>query len=502
MIIKTSPDEIQNYLSDASNLKGNCDAVYFPETESDVISILKEANEKKIKVTISGNGTGLTGARVPQGGIVISTEKMNHIIEINEKEKTAAVEPGVILADFQKLVNEKKLMYPPDPTERNCFIGGTVATNASGEKTFKYGPTRGYVLELNIVLANGDLLKLNRGECRADNYSLRLKTECGSEYALQIPEYTMPSTKNTSGYFSQRNMDAIDLFIGSEGTIGVITKIKLKLVDLPDKILSCVIFFNQEKDALSFINKARDISYQTRREKLMDSLDALALEFFDKNTLSFLLKDYQNIPSNADAAVWFEQEVNLPNEEMLLEEWMRLISEFNGDEESAWFAFSDSDNKKIQEFRHAISWKISEYIAQNNLKKLGTDVAVPDEKFEELYYFSKTEVEKENLPYVVYGHFGNSHMHLNMLPKEENEYEKGKKIYKNICMKAVELGGTISAEHGIGKLKTEYLLLMYGEENVSKMFEVKKVLDPNLILGSGNIFRSVSQNLRGFRIGK
>ncbi|CAG1021956.1 partial putative FAD-linked oxidoreductase, partial [Patescibacteria group bacterium] len=217
--------------------------------------------------------------------------------------------------------------------------------------------------------------------------------------------------------------------------------------------------------------------------------DALALEFFDKQTLKFLLKDYHNIPKDVDAAVWFEQEVNTQNEEMLLEEWMNLISEFKGDEESAWFAFSDSDNKKIQEFRHTISWKISEYISQNNFKKLGTDVAVPDINFERLYFFSKGEVEKENLDYVVYGHFGDSHMHLNMLPKGEKEYEKGKEVYKKICMKSVELGGTISAEHGIGKLKTEYLVSMYGEENIRKMAEVKKILDPNMILGVGNIFR-------------
>ena len=488
MIIKTSPDEIQNYLTDASNLKGFCDSVYFPENESDVVEILKEANEKKIKVTVSGSGTGLTGARVPNGGIVIATDKLNRVIEINEKDKTATVEPGVILSDFQNLVNEKKLMYPPDPTERNCFIGGTVATNASGEKTFKYGPTRNYVLELNVVLANGELLKLKRGDLFAYNYSLRLKTESGSEYDLHLPDYSMPLTKNASGYFSQKNMDAIDLFIGSEGTLGVVTQIKLKLVDKPDKILSCVMFFNQEKDALSFINKARDISYQTRQKELRDALDALALEFFDKNSLNFLFIDYPNVPLNAEAAVWFEQEVNIQNEEFLIEEWMKLISEFNGNEESAWFAFSDSDNKKIQNFRHAISWKISEYISQNNLKKLGTDVAVPDDKFEELYFFSKSEVEKENLPYVVYGHFGNSHMHLNMLPKSEEDYLKGKEVYKRICTRAVELGGTISAEHGIGKLKTDYLVLMYGEANIRKMAEVKKVLDPNMILGVGNIF--------------
>lgn len=493
MIVKTSADEIQSYLIDASNLKGFCDAVYFPENESDVINILKEANEKKVKVTVSGNGTGLTGARVPNGGIVIATDKMNRIVELNENEKIATVEPAVILSDFQNLVNQNKLMYPPDPTERNCFIGGTVATNASGEKTFKYGSTRNYVLELNVVLANGDLLKIKRGNLFADGYWLKLKTESGSEYTLQLPEYKMPSTKNASGYFTKKNMDAIDLFIGSEGTLGVVTKIKLQLVDLPEKILSCIIFFNKEENALSFINKAREITFQTRKENLTDKLDALALEFFDKHTLSFLLKDYSNIPQNAQAAVWFEQEVSLLNEETLMDEWMLLISEFGGDEESAWFAFSDSDNKKIQEFRHAISWKISEYIAQNNLKKLGTDVAVPDDKFEELYYYSKSEVEKEDLPYVVYGHFGNSHMHLNMLPKSEKEYEKGKEIYKKICMKAVELNGTISAEHGIGKLKTEYLVLMYGEESIRKMAEVKKSLDPKMILGSGNIFKSVQK---------
>lgn len=491
MIIKTSPDEIQNYLSDASNLKGNCDAVYFPENEADVITILKEANEKKIKVTISGNGTGLTGARVPQGGIVLSTEKMNRIIEINENEKTATVEPGVVLAGFQQTVNEKKLMYPPDPTERNCFIGGTIATNASGEKTFKYGATRNYVSELALVLANGDLIKLKRSDLFADKFTLRLKTESGHIYTLELPEYKMPSTKNTSGYFSKENMDAIDLFIGSEGTLGVITKAKLNLVDKPEKILSCVVFFSREKDALSFISKAREISYQSRKENSKDKLDALALEFFDKNSLNFLINDYPNIPNYAEAAIWFEQEVNLQNEEIMLNEWMKLISEFNGDEESTWFAFSDSDNTKIQEFRHAISWKISEYISQNNMKKLGTDVAVPDEKFEELYYFSKKEVEQGKLPYVVYGHFGNSHMHLNMLPRGDKDYDKGKEIYKKICMKAVELGGTISAEHGIGKLKTEYLVLMYGEENVRKMFEIKKTLDPNLILGAGNIFNVI-----------
>ncbi|MCH6574807.1 MAG: FAD-binding oxidoreductase, partial [Bacteroidetes bacterium] len=162
MIVKTQQDEIQNYLIDASNTKGFCEAVYIPQSVSEMTEIIKEANEKKHSVTISGNGTGLTGARVPKGGIVISTEKLNKIIEINLEEKFALVEPGVLLSELQDTVKQKGLLYAPDPTERNCFIGGTVATNASGARTFKYGPTRNYVEELEIILPDGDFLYLKR----------------------------------------------------------------------------------------------------------------------------------------------------------------------------------------------------------------------------------------------------------------------------------------------------------------------------------------------------
>jgi D-lactate dehydrogenase (cytochrome) len=148
MIIKTRSDEIENFLSDASNYKGFCEAVYFPENINDVAQILKEANNKKLPVTISGNGTGLTGARVPEGGIVISTDKLNKIIEIDEDKMYAIAEPGVLLSDLLSTLKGKKLLYPPDPTENDCYLGGTISTNASGEKTFKYGPTRTYILEL------------------------------------------------------------------------------------------------------------------------------------------------------------------------------------------------------------------------------------------------------------------------------------------------------------------------------------------------------------------
>ena len=488
MIVKRSKDEIQNYLTDASNYSGFCDGVYIPENTNEISDLLKELSEKKIPVTISGNGTGLTGARVPEGGVVLSTEKLNRILEINTTGKFAVVEPGVLLSDFQKAANGKGLLYPPDPTERNCFIGGTAATNASGEKTFKYGPTRDYVIELEVLIADGQLLKLERGKEKADGFNLNLKTEKGNEYRITVPDFKTPKVKNASGYFCKKDMDAIDLFIGSEGTLALITKLKLKLIELPEHIISCVAFFHDEYDALKFINEARNISENTRLRMDLRCIDALALEFFDENALKLLMNDYPQILGNAKSAVWFEQEVKRENEDFFLDSWLDLIKEFHGEQDDTWLAVSDNDKKNIEKFRHSISEKVNEYISRRNLRKLGTDVAVPDDHFEDLYSYSKNECKNQKLEYVTYGHFGNSHMHMNILPRNIDDFNAGKIIYANICRKAISLGGTISAEHGIGKIKKEFFREMYGEEIIRGMMEIKKMLDPGFILGRGNLF--------------
>jgi D-lactate dehydrogenase (cytochrome) len=488
LIIKTSPDEIENYLSDAANVKGFCEAVYFPENENDVKNALKEALSKNTPVTVSGNGTGLTGARVPRGGVVISTEKMNKVLEINKEEKYALIQPAVILKDFQEMVESQALFYPPDPTERNCFIGATVATNSSGARTFKYGPTRNYVLEIRVVLSNGETLHLTRGKEKAEGLKLSLKTEEGSVIDLDIPNYSMPKTKHAAGYYVKPGMDAIDLFIGSEGTLGIITEIKLKLLDLPENILSAVIFFDNEDDGLNFIAGARKLSYESRTSSDKNGLDAQGLEYFDFHSLKFMRDEYPQIPESAHAAVWFEQEITSENEETLFEKWMELITEFNGNEETAWFASNKTDLERFKDFRHAISWKVSEYIARKGITKVGTDIAVPDEAFKGFYHELQSKVENAGLNYIIYGHFGNSHAHLNMLPENEDQFKEAKKLYMEICRRAVELKGTISAEHGVGKLKKEYLMMMYGEENIKQMAHLKMSLDPNKLLGLGNIF--------------
>jgi D-lactate dehydrogenase (cytochrome) len=197
--------------------------------------------------------------------------------------------------------------------------------------------------------------------------------------------------------------------------------------------------------------------------------------------------DYPNIPPGAAAAIWFEQESEKEYEDELIEKWMSLAERCNADLDSSWFAVDNSERAKFKDFRHAISWKITEHISRHGIRKVGTDTAVPNSMFEQYYKYSQNLVGKEGIKYIAYGHIGDSHLHINMLPNDESEYQKARVVYKKLCDKAVELGGTISAEHGIGKLKREHLLNMFGENIIRQMGGLKKLFDPHLILGPGNI---------------
>jgi D-lactate dehydrogenase (cytochrome) len=480
MILKTEPEKFQNYLSDASNYSGNAEKVFLPESEEEIIELVKEANLNKTRITVSGNGTGLNGGRVPEGGVVLSLEKLNRILELNEAEKFVRVQPAVILKDLQDYVEEHELFYPPDPTERNCFIGATAATNSSGARTFKYGPTRDYILAIRVVLPYGETVFIERGKQKVENYSTKLITEQGNEIIISIPKFDMPNTKNASGYFCKANMDLIDLFIGSEGTLGIITELKLRLLNFNDNVLSCVVFFPTEENAFNFIDEAREIT------KSNGVISARALEFFDKLTLNFLRPDYTTIPVDT-CCVWFEQELD-ETEEQLTEAWLELIDKHNADAEKAWIAIDKKEQEKFKDFRHAIAWRVNETVARRGLKKIGTDISVPIEAFRSFYAWMTKLVEENKLEYVVYGHFGNCHPHLNMLPKDQNDFAKSKEIYFEICKEAVRLKGTVSAEHGIGKMKRDYLLMMYGEETIKQMAKLKLTFDRNRILNIGNIF--------------
>ncbi|MFN2415002.1 MAG: FAD-binding oxidoreductase, partial [Pyrinomonadaceae bacterium] len=218
MLIKSEQDEIQSFLADASNTAGGrAERVHFPENSEEVARALAEAAGAGTPVTVAGAGTGIVGGRVPNGGVVFSTARLDRVGEFVRETLAggwATAGAGVVLSDFQREARARGLLYPPDPTEGSCYLGGTVATNASGARTFKYGPTRHYVRALRVALTTGDLLELRRGRLFAGaDGKVRLPLAGGRSIETRLPTYTMPATrKHAAGYFTRPGMDLIDLF--------------------------------------------------------------------------------------------------------------------------------------------------------------------------------------------------------------------------------------------------------------------------------------------------
>jgi len=491
MIVKQEQDEIEGYLKDASNLPGgHAERVYLPESEEQVIAALGECRSNGVKVTVAGAGTGLAGGRVPFGGAVIGTARLNRVAAIDADRLRAIVQPGVILGGFQAEVERLGLFYPPDPTERSCFIGGTIATNSSGARTFKYGPTRSFIEGLRIVLADGDLLHLRRGEVFANGYHLVLATASGRTIELELPRYVMPATKHAAGYYIHPGMDAIDLFIGSEGTLGIVTEAELRLIPFHERIFSGVVFFPDEGVMLDFVDEARARSRQTRSSGANgDDIEARALEYIDAAALDLIRSRVPNIPGGAEGgAIWFEQETTEETEEGLLGAWYDLILRHRGLAEDSWFAIGAEDQRKMRAFRHAVPEAVYEHITEHGQTKLGTDMAVPDEHFRELLAFYRSQFTANGLATVVYGHIGNCHLHANIFADGSEQFARARKVYESLVDRALELGGTISAEHGIGKLKKAYLEKLYGSEGVESMRRLKHGLDRRGLIGSGTMF--------------
>jgi D-lactate dehydrogenase (cytochrome) len=528
MQTKTAPEEIQNYLTDASNMPGgHADKLCIPENTDEIAEVLREASATNTPVTISGARTGTVGGAVPFGGYVISMERMNRIVRIDCKRMCAVVEPGVILGDLQRAVDAEGLFYPPDPTEWSCQVGGTVATNASGARSFKYGATREFVRGLEIVLANGERLRISRGEAiSTDGEPIILS----NGISIKPPTYERPNVrKNVSGFYNERPLDAIDLFIGSEGTLGVITEIELGLLPKPDGFFSGIVFFSSNDDLLRFVDEVRDISYASRGCEQLPSLfrrgaealrggvvvqtksdsfltttpsaeaaatppkqgaepDASLLEYFDDHALRFISDRFPETPSGMAGAIFFEQETTEENEDALFEQWNELLEKHNADIDSSWFTTNEQDREKMREFRHALPLSVNEFIAKHKQRKVGTDMAVPDAKFPGFLKFYKDTLGSSGIDHVIFGHIGDCHLHANLLPKNEAEAERSRHVYARCIAQAVMLGGCVSAEHGIGKLKAKYLNAMMGERYLNEMADLKRAFDPKGILGRGNIF--------------
>ena len=488
MIVKTDADSVFPYTYDSSNLKGNADIVYIPESIEELKQAIKVNYDNNILINFSGSGTGITGSRVPIGGAVISTEKLKSIIEFNDDY--VVIEPGISLLELNEFLEEKGKFLPPNPTEINASIGGNIATNASGARSFKYGAIRNWILGLEIILSNGESIYIERGQILSKDGYIEFKTNQDNNFKIETFDIGMPKVKNASGYYLAEKIDLIDLFIGSEGTLGAYGKIKVRIIDKPSNILGAVIYFDNSKKLLQFVEFVRSSSLLNNQLNFENNqeISARLIEYFDSNSLDLLRPKYTQIPQNAIGAVWIEQEYAQQYEEHILEKWYSIISEYTNLSDDTWIALNDKEHENLREFRHELPLQVYENLTNNSQKKVGLDTAVPDESFHELFKFYLDNFSKLNLQNVIFGHIGNSHLHANIFCKNDEEYQKALEIYDKVIDLSLKIGGTVSAEHGIGKLKKKYLIKMYGQEIIDKMKQIKKTLDTKSLLNIGTMF--------------
>ena len=437
----------QAYLEDASGFRGHAERVFFPCYETDVCEVLRQASASGVPVTVAGAGTGVTGARVPMGGWVISLEKLD-TLEIREGAAVAGA--GVLLRDLHAEASATGQVYPPDPTEITASVGGTIATNASGARSFRYGGTRRHVLALRVMLADGTVRRYQRGQ--------KVDFETGS---VPLPR----TSKHTAGYYLRPGMDWVDLFIGSEGTLGVVTQAELRLLPAPAALLGGVVFFDDD-------DRAMDAVEAWRADPSMRMI-----EYFDRGSLDLLHRP-------AGAAILFEQEL-ASEDDPVVDSWIQRLA---GSMDS-WFALSARDRESFRQFRHALPERVNDTVRRNGFLKLGSDYAVPAERNREMLAYYRRRLEAQ-FPgrYVIFGHVGDAHLHVNILPASDEDCLRGSELMLEFARKAVSLGGTVSAEHGLGKRKAHLLGLQYGASDLERMKAVKRRLDPQWLLGRGTLW--------------
>jgi FAD/FMN-containing dehydrogenase len=443
------------YLEDAGGYTGYADELYVPANEEELSEILRAATRDRIPVTVSGAGTGLAGGRVPHGGWAVSLEKFSGIAI---DKSTAVAGAGVLLRDLQQATARHGMFYPPDPTEMGASIGGTIATNASGSRSFRCGDTRRNVTGLRVMTMDGTARTFSRGDA----------------IDFAVPDIQKPrTTKHSTGFPLHPGMDWVDLFIGSEGTLGIVTQASLRLLPNPEEILAGVCFFGSDADALAAVEAWRTVP----RLRM--------IEYFDAGSLRLVGSKY-DVPGGAAAALLIEHEIRDAGE---VDAWEDRLLRSRAMTEQSWFASSDVDRERFRRFRHSVPEAVNDTVRRRGLMKLGSDCAVPFEANREMmaYYRAVLDTEFPDA-YVIFGHIGDAHVHVNILPRNAEEFERGKLLMIEFARKAVSLGGTVSAEHGLGKRKAHLLALQYSAEQIAPMMAVKRRLDPHWLLGQGTLF--------------
>lgn len=441
----TSGEDLENYSHDETeDLVYHPAVVVKPQTAEQVSEILKICNENLIAVTPRGGGTGLSGGALPvYGGVLLSMERFNKILNIDERNLQAIVEPGVINEVFQQAVKSKGLFYPPDPASKgSCFLGGNLAECAGGPKAVKYGVTRDYVLNIEVVLPTGEIIWTGANVL-----------------------------KNSTGY------NLTHLMIGSEGTLGIITKIVFRLIPLPAHDMLLLVPFKSAE-------KACESVAAVFRAGIIPS----AMEFMERDAILFVKEFVEvNIEVEDDCNAHLIIEVDGNDMDQLMRDCEK-ISEIMYDYECGEILFADSEQRKSE------LWKmrraVGEAVKAHSVYK-EEDTVVPRAELPRLLKGVKQIGNKYGFHSVCYGHAGDGNLHVNILKNDlsdehwNNALPKGITEIFKLC---VELGGTLSGEHGIGLVQKEFLPIALTSKQIEIQKNIKRAFDPNYILNPGKIF--------------
>lgn len=437
--VKTDQEVLTSYSYDASFIRGIPSVVVFPETEDEVLRILKVADEFVVPVYARGAGTSTTGSCVPvKGGILISFSRMNRILELNQEERIVRVQPGVLNGELNDYLKKFGLFYPPDPASyKYSTIGGNVATGAGGPRCFKYGTTKDYVLALRVALPGGKLLQ------------------------------TAPSTlKFAAGY------NLTPIFVGSEGTLGIFTEIVLKVIPLPPKRALFVIPFYEEKLALEFITKL-----------ITSGITPACAEFIDKTTLKAISLSKWSSRLNSRVKGVFEAIllVEVDGDDYQVKLQVDAVKELL---KSVKVEFSCSEDPQEMEEMWELRRIISPALRALGEKKISDDIVVPRRYMIDLLEKVRELEARYGLPVCAFGHAGDGNFHINILFSKEQE-SLARELRLEVIKRVLSLKGTISGEHGIGYAKKPLIRFELDPVNIEVSLKLKQVFDPKGILSPG-----------------
>jgi D-lactate dehydrogenase (cytochrome) len=508
-------EDLSPFLEDAAHYPGGHAAgIVFPRDAAQVVEALRAATT----VLPIGAQSSLTGGATPMGETILATSKMARVVEIGPSHVT--VEAGVTVAALQAALAGDGAWFPPAPTFDGACAGGLVATNAAGPATFKYGSTRDWVDALTVVLADGTVLELRRGACRARDGRLVFDTRRG-RITVPVPTYRMPDVhKRSAGYHAAPDMDAVDLFIGSEGTLGVVTQVTFRVLRPAPATALALIPCESELQALNLVARLREASRETWASGDPNGIDAAAIEHMDARSLAILHEDGADVrhdvaffPGTA-LALLVQLELPAPTTpEQAYEDIAAALDEPARQTPLARFCrlLDDAgvfevtelalpgDRRRAEQLvavREAVPSGVNQRVGaakrdlDPRIEKTAADMVVPFDRFGEMMDVYRHGFAARGLDFAVWGHISDGNVHPNVIPRSYDDVLRGKEAILAFGREAARLGGCPLAEHGVGRnpIKQALLRQLYGDEGIAQMRAVKQALDPGWKLAPGVIF--------------